>query len=75
MGCDIHGVLEVKWNDKWIGLHNYPYSENANHYTMYRDYAFFAALAGVRGPGPEANGLPKLISDLTEFETGSCPGD
>ena len=24
MGCDIHMVLEKKFNDKWVGLHAYP---------------------------------------------------
>jgi hypothetical protein len=31
-----------------------------------RWYAFFAALAGVRGDGPEPNGLPEDISELAQ---------
>lgn len=29
-----------------------------------RNYAFFSALAGVRGPGPEPRGLPSDVSDV-----------
>lgn len=32
-----------------------------------RNYDFFAALAGVRGEGPEPNGIPNNVSDLTHY--------
>lgn len=78
MGCDIHIVLERKYNNKWIGITDYstnPYHlirENdkfkfkwyCNLVTM-RNYRRFAALAGVRGNGPEPKGIPVDISDLS----------
>ena len=33
-----------------------------------RNYAFFAALAGVRGDGPDPRGLPADISDLAKMD-------
>lgn len=32
-----------------------------------RDYAFFAALAGVRGDGPEPKGMPQDASELAKY--------
>lgn len=81
MGCDIHIVLERKYNDKWIGVTDY--SSNPDHliresdkfkfkycYTWVRgrNYDRFAALAGVRGDGPAPKGLPENISDLIQMK-------
>lgn len=40
-----------------------------------RNYNFFAALAGVRGVGPEPRGLPDDISPLVAEEADSWDGD
>lgn len=79
MGCDIHPVLEKKWDGRWVGLHAYPYctikevwdkgevvAKNVWHSPrpQHRNYRLFAALAGVRGDGPVARGLPNDASDL-----------
>lgn len=40
-----------------------------------RDYRFFAALAGVRGDGPEAKGLPNDINPATAYWLERWGGD
>lgn len=89
MGCDIHFVIERKFEDGWIGVYatgsgvrpafhywdrtnpngKNLYITNANGYMgpklAERNYSFFAALAGVRGDGPEAKGMPKDASELS----------
>jgi len=70
MGCDIHIVLEKKYNSKWIGVHAFPYYESVKKGYMFppatdRNYDRFAALAGVRGEGPDPKGLPEDASELT----------
>lgn len=76
MGTDIHIVVERKWEGRWVGVRtdqgfyrggflgdsgpNWASPAVGN-----RNYAFFARLAGVRGDGPEALGLPDDASDLT----------
>jgi hypothetical protein len=65
MGCDIHYVVEFQY-DSWIGLFSSDLSihdPDANR----RDYAFFAALAGVRGIGPIPLGVPDDASSLTKM--------
>jgi hypothetical protein len=63
MGCDIHLYLErkaeVRGETKWVGLGEIR-SAASN-----RNYALFARLAGVRGDGPEAKGMPEDASDLS----------
>jgi len=63
MGCDIHLTLETKVKDKWIMV---------NRLTDYnkvkgRNYRRFAALAGVRGDGPDALGIPEDVSESTQL--------
>lgn len=75
MGADIHWVIEKKFEKGWAPvLTDYspfiPYQiRNSVHifHTGSRNYAFFAALAGVRGSGPKPNGLPDDISDAGEI--------
>lgn len=55
MGCDIHGVVEKKVGDKWVMVNRLQAGD--------RNYARFASLAGVRGDGPEAKGLPEDLSE------------
>lgn len=61
MGCDIHGVVERKYNGKWVAYKILRYPDVARE----RNYDRFAALAGVRGDGPEPKGLPIDLSDTT----------
>lgn len=63
MGCDIH--LTVEWqrpDDTWVMI-NYVTQAPARD----RNYRRFAALAGVRGPGPEPRGVPDDCSAGTNF--------
>jgi len=57
MGCDIHVMLEKKYESTlgngWVSVNQCPVNTG-------RNYAFFAALAGVRG---ESDNLPKGIPD------------
>lgn len=73
MGCDIHFVVEEKMGNDWVGVYTtenrFSWVNNddgpAIHLMSRRNYAFFSALAGVRGPGPDPNGLPFDASQLT----------
>ena len=74
MGCDIHFVVEKKIGDKWVGITTsevYPTPNCSNFvwrpYAASRNYIRFAALAGVRGDGPNKRGVPDDISDLSEY--------
>lgn len=80
MGADIHFVIERKHKNGWVGLYasdaasNWISSwltpqrtKNSLQKLRERDYHFFARLAGVRGDGGEANGLPKDVSELTSM--------
>lgn len=91
MGCDIHFTVEMKINDRWIGVYSTLYTPNMardpkDMYTPWRsvwcanrDYHFFAAIAGVRGEwrgeGPEPNGLPEDISELAQAAVDGYGGD
>lgn len=57
MGCDIHALVERKIDDKWVMV------DRLKRESRYRNYARFAALAGVRGNGPSPKGLPDDVSD------------
>ena len=59
MGADIHGFVEAKIGDKWVAI--------TELYSDGRNYERFAALAGVRGPGPEPKGIPDDISDTVKY--------
>ena len=78
MGCDIHLVLEKKDTNtgRWVGLHDFSRDIldatsakrlSINFPARHRNYERFAALAGVRGEGPEPKGLPEDASDLTRM--------
>jgi hypothetical protein len=76
MGCDIHATLEVKTPTGWVCVNTYQ-----GHHMAYpcgdrdwslpvtteRNYDRFAALAGVRGEGPEPRGIPEDASDTTKY--------
>lgn len=73
MGCDIHLVLERKTGDGWLGIHNFPYYDTREGsdwpLARERNYDRFAALAGVRGEGPEPKGIPQDASPLARYES------
>lgn len=59
MGCDIHGWIEKKVDNKWVAV-----SELKDRN---RNYGLFADLAGVRGDGPDAKGLPSDVSETVKY--------
>ena len=75
MGCDIHMFLEYKIDDgKWTPHKGHRViTEDKGTVNEFkhvstidatgRNYFLFAALAGVRGPGPDPKGIPKDLSD------------
>jgi len=73
MGCDIHMVVEKQVGDRWIairlldGYHCRPDDEWRSPVARARNYERFAALAGVRGDGPPAKGVPEDLSETTRF--------
>lgn len=69
MGCDIHGWVEVNRGGKWVAF--VEFTNKARE----RNYARFAALAGVRGEGPEALGFPEDAADTTRLHFESWQGD
>ena len=65
MGTDIHTVIEMKIDDRWVGLTASDSTPQNLPIYARRDYNFFSQLAGVRGKGPrEPQGLPEDISEL-----------
>ena len=87
MGCDIHFIVEKKINDRWIGVYSTQHTPHMARspqdiYTPWRtvwcdnrDHSFFSAIAGVRGEGPEPNGLPEDISELAQAIVDEWGGD
>lgn len=67
MGTDIHMVLEQKdeISGEWVGVNDLPYIEGHAWAIRDRNYEFFAALASVRGAGPDPLGAPPDPSSLT----------
>lgn len=61
MGCDIHGWVEERVGDKWVAVCELTDEGKA------RNYRRFAALAGVRGDGPAATGVPEDVSDTVRY--------
>jgi hypothetical protein len=65
MGCDIHMILERKWRDKWVGIHEVDSAARE------RNYDLFGRLAGVRRgdeDSPDPRGVPDDASDLSKME-------
>lgn len=69
MGCDIHLVLEKKWQGQWVGV-------PMKRCPRTRNYKLFGLLAGVRGDGPDPRGVPEDASPLArmEIERWDCDG-
>lgn len=84
MGCDIHIVVERKRKagGPWVGMYSsdacYPIIRS-NMIAAQRDYAFFGALAAVRGEPVEGTmyprNLPEDMSELTRQQFWRCPTD
>lgn len=86
MGCDIHFVVEENDpnTDQWVGIVSTGSALNPVYNAegampilalKHRNYRFFALLAGVRGSGPDANGLPPDASLLTQMRAKEWGGD
>lgn len=72
MGCDIHLVMEERDPDfGWVGIETfrgfYDGTDWRGHPAQSRNYRLFAALAGVRGDGPEPRGIPETASAATRM--------
>lgn len=69
MGCDIHLFLEKRYKGRWVMVDDFRYTQDYHSGTYaareakQRNYKRFAALAGVRGEGPEPVGWPEDASD------------
>lgn len=79
MGCDINLVLEERDPDfGWVGINTFA-GTNGNDYrspiARERNYRLFAALAGVRGDGPEPRGIPDDASATTRLLVRQWGGD
>ena len=79
MGCDIHLVREVLVGQKWIAVdtfqgHQMAYPKEGRDWSSpvarARNYRRFAALAGVRGDGPDPRGIPYDVSETTRYLIG-----
>lgn len=74
MGCDIHMLVEQKHKGEWITINTLNGHQSAykNDYSIpiveARNYSAFAQLAGVRGPGPDAKGMPADASQTAKFK-------
>lgn len=81
MGCDIHLVLERKHPTYgWVGtdsfqIHHAIDGKYCFPAALERNYRLFAALAGVRGDGPEPRGVPEDASALTRMLVDDWSGD
>jgi len=74
MGTDIHVFIEYRVNDgEWQADPHHVFLDGEYPRlrpvtTTGRDYELFAALAGVRGEGPEPKGLPEDVSPQIKTE-------
>lgn len=85
MGCDIHGFLEIRKNNKWEKFESEIFPEYDDYKTsapfQWRNYGLFGFLADVRNyscvpPIQERIGLPKDSDFLdSEFEKDWYTGD
>ena len=73
MGCDIHMLIERRDDQGRWHMWTQVFGEAARE----RNYKRFAALAGVRGDGPDAKGLPIDLSEDAAFakENGYALGE
>ena len=89
MGTDIHIVVEQRTSDGWVAVNTLTCDYASPHLSdgskpislgsyspiaLTRNYRRFAALAGVRGEGPQARGFPSDASDTTRLLWGRDSG-
>lgn len=78
MGCDIHLCVERRIERGWVcvniamPIHTWVNTESAfpgfcPNVATERNYDRFARLAGVRGPGPLAKGMPPDASESVRY--------
>ena len=78
MGCDIHLLLERRTPTGWVtvdtmGSHHSRWRQDnpmdgwSSPIATDRNYRRFAALAGVRGPGPGPRGMPVDASQTATY--------
>lgn len=77
MGCDIHAFIERRAVAARSTDHRWEFvmADRGDPRWGDRNYQLFAALAGVRGEGPDAKGLPTDISDLVQEERALIADD
>jgi hypothetical protein len=78
MGCDIHIVLERRHSERepWIGVVAFDAIKVSKRPPADdRYYEFFAAIAGVRGPGPKPLGMPPDMSELSRVQCSEMGTD
>ena len=86
MGCEIHAIVEQQTGDgKWVTVNTLSHFVAQRRKGAERDWAFpaalernyrrFAALAGVRGDGPDPRGVPADVSETGRFRISASNGD
>ena len=86
MGCDIHAIVEQQTDDgKWVTVNTLSSFVAQRRKDAGRDWTFpaarernhkrFAALAGVRGDGPDPRGVPADVSETGRFRIATWEGD
>ena len=88
MGADIHLYAEQKLTDgtwamcnQFVGISAEAFQQEGPvkgrmfYRAKSRNYSFFAALAGVRGVGPEPRGLPEDVSPFVADEAKGWDSD
>ena len=85
MGCDIHLVLEKRFDEKWVAINTFCSFHRATYGSKEPMDGFSSpvvcaavttnALAGVRGDGPAPLGLPEDASETTHALSKSWDSD
>lgn len=83
MGCDIHMFVEYRLSptSSWqaapehTNLKEDDYERVDEVSSVGRNYELFAALAGVRGEGPDPRGVPDNVSDMVKLAIEQWDGD
>lgn len=86
MGCDIHAIVEQQADDgRWVTVNTLSHFVARRRKDGERDWAFpaalernyrrFAALADVRGDGPDPRGVPADVSETGRFRIDELSND
>ena len=73
MSCSIHMTVERRVEGRWVCVNTMLHVEDDRHGFCFpvartQIYRRFAALAGVRGDGPEPRGIPEDICPATRYQ-------